>query len=159
MNTGPSGPTHVGPAGKPALPGRVLGVDLGSRRIGLALSDPGGRIASPYGVLQRAKQQVDDHRAIVDVARENEAVLIVVGLPISLSGDLGPAARATLEEVDAMQKVAGADLAIETYDERLTTITAERSLNEARMSREERRKVVDKVAAAVMLQSWLESKR
>jgi len=136
-----------------------LGVDLGSRRIGLALSDPGGRIASPYGVLQRAKQQVDDHRAIVDVARENEAVLIVVGLPISLSGDLGPAARATLEEVDAMQKVAGADLAIETYDERLTTITAERSLNEARMSREERRKVVDKVAAAVMLQSWLESKR
>jgi putative Holliday junction resolvase len=139
--------------------GRVLGVDLGSRRIGLALSDPGGRIASPHAVLQRAKQQVDDHRAIVDVARENDAVLIVVGLPISLSGDLGPAARATLEEVDAMQKVAGADLAIETYDERLTTITAERSLTEARMSREERRKVVDKVAAAVMLQSWLESNR
>jgi putative Holliday junction resolvase len=136
-----------------------LGVDLGSRRIGLALSDPGGQIASPFVVLQRAKQQVDDHRAIVGVARENDAVLIVVGLPISLSGDLGPAARATLEEVDAMQKVAGADLAIETYDERLTTITAERSLNEARMSREERRKVVDKVAAAVMLQSWLESNR
>jgi putative Holliday junction resolvase len=134
-----------------------LGVDLGSRRIGLALSDPGGRIASPLAVLQRAKEQVDDHRAIVDVARENDAVLIVVGLPISLSGDLGPAARATLAEVDAMQNVAGADLAIETYDERLTTITAERSLNEARMSRDERRKVVDKVAAAVMLQSWLES--
>ncbi|MDQ1534526.1 MAG: putative pre6S rRNA nuclease [Actinomycetota bacterium] len=134
-----------------------MGVDLGSRRIGLALSDPGGRIASPLAVLQRAKEQVDDHRAIVDVARENDAVLIVVGLPISLSGDLGPAARATLAEVDAMQNVAGADLAIETYDERLTTITAERSLNEARMSRDERRKVVDKVAAAVMLQSWLES--
>jgi putative Holliday junction resolvase len=136
-----------------------LGVDLGSRRIGLALSDPGGRIASPHRVLQRAKQQVDDHRSIVGVARENDAVVIVVGLPISLSGDLGPAARATLEEVEAMREIAGTDLPVETYDERLTTITAERSLNEARMSRAERRKVVDKVAAAVMLQSWLESNR
>jgi putative Holliday junction resolvase len=143
----------------PRAPGRVLGVDLGSRRIGLALSDPGGRIASPHRVLQRAKQQVDDHRSIVGVARENDAVVIVVGLPISLSGDLGPAARATLEEVEAMREIAGADLPVETYDERLTTITAERSLNEARMSRARRRQVVDKVAAAVMLQSWLESNR
>ena len=93
------------------------------------------------------------------MARENDAVVIVVGLPISLSGDLGPAARATLEEVEAMREIAGADLPVETYDERLTTITAERSLNEARMTRDERRKVVDKVAAAVMLQSWLESNR
>ena len=93
------------------------------------------------------------------MARENEAVVIVVGLPISLSGDLGPAARATLEEIEAMREIAGADLPVETYDERLTTITAERSLNESRMSRAERRKVVDKVAAAVMLQSWLESNR
>ena len=143
----------------PRAPGRVLGVDLGSRRIGLALSDPGGHIASPHRVLRRAKQQVDDHRAILGVARENDAVLIVVGLPLSLSGELGPAARATLEEVDAMRERAGADLHIETYDERLTTVTAERSLNEARLTREERRKVVDKVAAAVMLQSWLESNR
>lgn len=139
-------------------PGRVLGVDLGSRRIGLALSDPGRHIASPHSVLQRAKQQVDDHRAIVVVARENDAVLIVVGLPISLSGDLGPAARATLEEAAALQTTAGADLPVDTYDERLTTVSAERSLNEARMTRDERRRVVDKVAAAVMLQSWLESR-
>ena len=139
--------------------GRVLGVDLGSRRIGLALSDPGGQIASPHSVLQRAKEQVDDHRAIVGVARENDVVLIVVGLPISLSGDLGPAARATLDEVAALQSTAGAALPVETYDERLTTITAERSLNEARMTRDARRRVVDKVAAAVMLQSWLETQR
>ena len=139
-------------------PGRVLGVDLGSRRIGLALSDPGGHIASPHSVLERAKQQVDDHRSIVAVARENDAVLIVVGLPISLRGDLGPAARATLEEVAALQATAGADLPVATYDERLTTVTAERSLNEAGMTRGERRRVVDKVAAAVMLQSWLESR-
>jgi putative Holliday junction resolvase len=140
-------------------PGRVLGVDLGSRRIGIALSDPGGHIASPHSVLQRAKQQVDDHRAIAGLARENDVVSIVVGLPVSLSGDLGPAARATLAEVDTMRAVVGTDIAVETYDERLTTITAERSLNEARMTRDERRKVVDKVAAAVMLQSYLESNR
>jgi putative Holliday junction resolvase len=139
--------------------GRVLGVDLGQRRIGLALSDPGRTIASPHSVLQRAKQRIDDHRAIVAAAREGEAVAIVVGLPISLSGDLGPAARATLAEVEELQAAAGAGLPVETYDERFTTITAERSLNEARMRRDARRRVVDKVAAAVMLQSWLERTR
>ena len=151
MSSGPVGP------GAAVSPGRVLGVDLGSRRIGLALSDPGRHIASPLHVLQRAKLQVDDHRSIVAVARENEAVVIVVGLPISLSGDLGPAARSTLEEIDALRRTAGPDLAVEPYDERLTTVSAERSLNEARMGREARRRVVDKVAAAVMLQAWLEA--
>jgi putative Holliday junction resolvase len=135
----------------------VLGVDLGSRRIGLALSDPGRHIASPFDVLQRAKLQVDDHRSIVAVARENEAVVIVVGLPISLSGDLGPAARATLAEIEALRQTAGPGLTVEPHDERLTTVSAERSLNEARMGRDARRKVVDKVAAAVMLQAWLEA--
>lgn len=138
-------------------PGRVLGVDLGSRRIGLALSDPGRRIASPLGVLTRAKVQVDDHHAIVAAARENEAVAIVVGLPISLSGALGPAARAALAEIDELRVVAGSDLPVEPYDERLTTVTAERTLREARLGRDARRAVVDKVAAAVMLQAWLES--
>jgi putative holliday junction resolvase len=139
--------------------GRVLGVDLGSRRIGLALSDPGRTIASPHTVLPRAKRRADDHRAIVAAARDGGAVAIVVGLPLSLSGDLGPAARAALAEVEELQEAAGADLPVETYDERLTTVTAERSLIEARMRREARRRVVDKVAAAVMLQSWLESHR
>jgi putative Holliday junction resolvase len=138
-------------------PGRVLGVDLGSKRIGLALSDPGRAIASPFGVLARAKSQVEDHRSILATARENEAVAIVVGLPISLSGDLGPAARAALAEIDALQALAGPDLPIIAADERLTTVTAERSLREARLGRDARKAVVDKVAAAVMLQAWLES--
>jgi putative Holliday junction resolvase len=146
------------PRAEPAtVPGRVLGVDLGSRRIGLALSDPGRHIASPHSVLQRAKAHAEDHRAIVAAARESEAVAIVVGLPISLSGDLGPAARSTLAEVDELRAAAGVALPVETYDERFTTITAERSLQEARMGRDARRRVVDKVAAAVMLQGWLES--
>jgi putative Holliday junction resolvase len=148
-------PSSPGPPLSPL--GRVLGVDLGSRRIGLALSDPGRHIASPLRVLQRAKLQVDDHRSILAVARENEVVAIVVGLPISLSGDLGPAARAALVEIDALRDAAGPELTVEPYDERLTTISAERSLQEARMGRAERREVVDKVAAAVMLQAWLES--
>jgi putative Holliday junction resolvase len=135
----------------------VLGVDLGSKRIGLALSDPGRHIASPLGVLARAKSQVDDHRSILATARENEAVAIVVGLPISLSGALGPAARAALAEIETLRVLAGPDLPIFAADERLTTVTAERSLREARLGRDARKAVVDKVAAAVMLQAWLES--
>jgi putative Holliday junction resolvase len=84
-------------------------------------------------------------------------VAIVVGLPISLSGGLGPAARAALAEIEALQALAGPDLPVTAADERLTTVTAERSLREARLGRGARRAVVDKVAAAVMLQAWLEA--
>jgi putative pre-16S rRNA nuclease len=139
-----------------AAVGRVLGVDLGSRRIGLALSDPTRTVASPLDVILRAKLHADDHRAILAAAREHEARTIVVGLPLSLSGDIGPAARATLDEVEELRALAGDDVTVEVFDERLTTVTAERSLREARMRRDARRRVVDKVAAAVMLQTFLE---
>ena len=82
----------------------------------------------------------------------------MVGLPLSLSGGSGPAARAALEEVEALRAVAG-DIEVTVHDERLTTVTAERALTEAGLRREARRRVVDKVAAAVMLQSWLEQAR
>lgn len=139
-----------------AAGGRVLGVDLGGRRIGLALSDPTRTVASPLEVIERQRAHADDHRAIVAIAREHDAHTIVVGLPLSLSGDTGPAARAVLDEVDAMREVAGTDFTVEVFDERLTTVTAERSLREARMRRDARRRVVDKVAAAVMLQTYIE---
>jgi putative holliday junction resolvase len=135
--------------------GRALGVDLGERRIGLALSDPSRTVASPFEVLRRSGDAAVDRRAIVAVALEEGANVIVVGLPLSLSGRAGPAARAALAEVEAIRAVAG-DIELVVHDERLTTITAERALNEARMGREARRQVVDKIAAAVMLQSWLE---
>jgi putative holliday junction resolvase len=106
-------------------------------------------------VLRRSGDAAVDRRAIVAVALEEGANVIVVGLPLSLSGRAGPAARAALAEVEAIRAVAG-DIELVVHDERLTTITAERALNEARMGREARRQVVDKVAAAVMLQSWLE---
>ena len=136
--------------------GRVLGVDLGSRRIGLALSDPTGTVASPYEVLTRTGDRAADHRAIVAAAREEEAVRIVVGLPLSLSGGDGPAARGVRAEAEELREVAGPDLPVELHDERLTTVTAQRALKDGKMRRGDRRRVVDKVAAAVMLQSYLE---
>jgi putative holliday junction resolvase len=139
---------------------RALGVDLGSKRIGLALSDPGRRIASPHDVLQRAGDEAKDHERILAAAQEAEARTIVVGLPLSLSGKTGPAAKAALAEIARLRAVAepkGVDVV--AFDERLTTITAERSLQEARMTRDARKRVVDKVAAAVMLQSWLDGER
>jgi putative holliday junction resolvase len=136
--------------------GRALGVDLGSKRIGLALSDPSRTIATPHAVLTRARDRATDHREIITVARDAEADTIVVGLPLSLSGKEGAAARAAREEVAALQAAAGPDITVVVHDERLTTVTAEAALLEADVGRDERRRVVDKVAAAVMLQSWLE---
>ena len=86
---------------EPAAVSAVLGVDLGERRIGLAVTDPSGVLASPHDTLERAVGRVDDdHRAIVAAAADVGATRIVVGLPRSLSGKLGPAARSVLDEVD-----------------------------------------------------------
>jgi len=136
---------------------RALGVDLGSKRIGLAISDPTGTVASPFDVLNRSGDPGRDYGAIVAAARDAEARTIVVGLPLSLSGAEGPAAKAARAEVQDLRTLAdAAGIDVVLHDERLTTVTAERALQEARMRREARRRVVDKVAAAVMLQSWLE---
>jgi putative Holliday junction resolvase len=148
-------PGHEPPAESPS--GRVLGVDLGSVRIGLALSDPTRTVASPHSVLPRARTRTDDHRTIVDLARANAVTKIVVGLPLSLSGGRGPAARATEREIDELRVAAAPGIDVVAHDERLTTIEAERSLDEAGLRRADRTAVVDKVAAAVMLQAWLES--
>ena len=136
---------------------RALGLDLGSKRIGVAVSDRSGTIASPLTVLHRSRSRRIDHEAIARLVREEEAERVVVGLPLSLSGAVGPAAKAALAETEQLATVVG--VPVESYDERLTTVTAERSMMEARMRAEARRRVVDKVAAAVMLQSWLDARR
>jgi len=140
--------------------GRVLGVDLGARRIGLALSDPLGLTAGPLMVWQRTGDVAADHSAILRAAAENEAALVVVGVPLSLStGRPGPAARAMLDEVALLaQKAAAADppVRVATHDERLTTVTAQRSLATGGVRAKKRRGLVDMVAAAVMLQAWLD---
>lgn len=137
--------------------GRVLGVDLGSRRIGLALSDPDGRVATPHAMIERSGDPAVDRRKILAQAREADASRVVVGLPLSLSGDTGPAARAVLEEVEALRALAGEEVTVETHDERLTTVIAEQGMREARVPRRARRRTVDSAAAAVMLQSYLET--
>jgi putative pre-16S rRNA nuclease len=138
---------------------RILGVDLGSRRIGLALSDTTGTLASPYAVLTRSGNRAQEHDAILAAARENEVDRIVVGLPRGLSGKAGPAELAAVDEIEELRVAAGGDIRIEGYDERFTTVIAERSLVQAGMRRDARKKVVDKVAAAVMLQSYLEAQQ
>jgi len=135
---------------------RVIGLDLGSRRIGVAVSDDGGTVATPHAVLDRTDADAD-RRAIAALIAEVGAGRVVVGLPLSLDGTMGPAAQAATEEAAAL--AAMLDVPVETYDERLTTVTADRSLMALKMKADARRRVVDKVAAAVMLQSWLDSQR
>jgi putative Holliday junction resolvase len=134
---------------------RALGVDLGSKRIGIAVTDRSGTIASPLLVLQRSGDRRVDHRRIAALVAEEEAEVVVVGLPINMNGTMGPAAQAAVAEAEALATVVG--VPVETYDERRTTSTAEAALMEFRMKAQARRRVVDKVAAAVMLQSWLEA--
>jgi putative Holliday junction resolvase len=136
---------------------RAIGVDLGSKRIGVALSDSGGLVATPYEVIQRSGDAARDRRALLDLAGEAGAEIIVVGLPLSLDGSVGPAARAALAEVDALR--AATPVPVETYDERLTTVAADRSLQALDLRGPARRRVIDKVAAAVMLQAWLDRRR
>ncbi len=136
---------------------RVLAVDLGSRRIGLAVSDPTGTLASPYEVLQRSGDRDLDRRKILETAEELGAERILVGLPLSLDGSVGPAAREAQEEIAELAALTS--LPVEAYDERLTTVLAERLLSARGVRSKARRAVVDKAAAAVMLQAWLDARR
>jgi len=138
---------------------RILGVDLGTVRIGLALSDPTETLASPLAVLRRSGDEGADRRAVVGAAHEHEATRIVVGLPRSLDGTEGPAARAARAEIAELAAVAGDDLPVEAYDERLTTVIADRALAASGRTGRRRRQVVDQVAAAVMLQGYLDRHR
>ena len=135
---------------------RALGVDPGSKRIGLAVSDLSGTIASPLMVLQRSKSRQHDLSEIARIAVEQAAEVIVIGLPLSMDGSQGKAAKAAIAEGRRLATLV--DVPIEMHDERLTTVTAERSMLDAGLNAVERRKVVDKVAAAIMLQSWLDTR-
>ena len=133
---------------------RALGVDLGGRRIGIAVSDSDGRVASPIEVLERSGTRREDHRRLARLAAEWEAEVIVVGVPLSLDGATGPAATAVLEEIDELRQATG--LTVATVDERFTTVEAERQMRSAGMNSRKGRRVVDMVAASVLLQAWLD---
>lgn len=134
---------------------RALGVDLGSRRIGVAVSDDDGRVATAVATVQRGPGRPADHMALARLVADYGAGVVVVGLPLSLSGAKGPAATAVLEEVEELRSVLA--VPVQTHDERFTTVSATSALRAGGHRSRRRREVVDQVAAAVMLQSWLDA--
>jgi putative Holliday junction resolvase len=153
---------------------RVIGIDLGERRIGVAVSDSRGVLASPHSVIVRSGEQKADHRAIAALVSEFDAALVVVGLPLSLSGEVGPAAQAALAEASALENELEVPLVL--HDERLTTVEAAQLRRDSAdpasrgkgprparrprtRSSPESRMGIDALAATVLLQSWLDQRR
>jgi putative holliday junction resolvase len=137
--------------------GRVLGVDFGSKRIGIAVSDAGESLASPLTVLERSGNLVTDHRRIQALVDEEEAYRVIVGLPVNLNGQREQAALAVLEEIPELELRLA--VPVETWDERMTTAAAHKNLQAQNVSSKKRRNQIDKHAAAVMLQGWLDAQR
>ena len=136
---------------------RALGLDLGTRRIGVAISDDAGTIASPIETLTRGRDHAADHAAVAALVEEWGAGIVVVGLPLSLDGTNGPAATSALAEADELR--AALEVPVETCDERFTTVTADHQLREQGVRGKRRTAVIDQAAAAILLQSWLDQRR
>ena len=140
-------------------PARLLGLDVGSVRVGVALSDAGGVFAQPLAVLRRwpARGQPTVAGALAGWAADHQVTAMVVGRPLRMSGEAGPAVVAVEAYVASL--AAALPLAVIWWDERLTSREAERALIAAGMRREQRRQQIDQVAAALILQSYLDARR
>jgi putative pre-16S rRNA nuclease len=136
---------------------RVLALDVGTRRLGVAVSDPTGTVATPLATVPR-RSPAADAGTLGKLAAEQRARTVVAGLPVSLSGREGPAARDVRAYVDQLRELLP-DLEFELVDERLSTVSAERALVEGGVGRRARRQVVDQVAASVFLQAWLDARK
>ena len=132
---------------------RILGLDVGDKTIGVAVSDEMGWTAQPLTVIRRSSK-AKDCRAVAELVAEYEAQSVVLGLPRNMDGSLGPQAAKTEAFGRALEQVTEAELLF--WDERLSTKAAERSLIEADVSRAKRKKVVDKIAASIILQGYLD---
>ncbi|MGI6469108.1 MAG: Holliday junction resolvase RuvX [Syntrophomonadaceae bacterium] len=135
---------------------RVMGLDVGDKRIGVAISDPLGWTAQPHAVIVRTNP-AQDFAHLARICHENQVTRIVVGWPLNMNGSIGP--RAQLVQGFAEQLSAVTGLAVEFWDERLSTKSAERTLLAADVSRRKRKRVIDKLAAAHILQAYLDSHR
>lgn len=136
--------------------GRLMGLDLGQVRIGVALSDPLGCTAQPLRVLERVGPRKDLH-AIAELAREHEVRTIVVGLPLELSGDESEGSASARESAEKLkQRLPKVELVL--WDERLTTVEAERSMVAGNVRRSRRKQIVDALAAVLILQNYLDSR-
>ena len=137
--------------------GRRLGIDVGSVRIGVAASDPDGILATPVETVRRDRS--GKHlRRLAELAAELEAVEVVVGLPRTLADRAGPSAQDAVALADELAARI-APVPVRLADERLTTVSAERSLREAGVRAKAQRTVIDQAAAVAILQGWLDQRR
>ena len=134
--------------------GRVLGIDFGEKRIGLALSDPSQTLARPLLVLENSKDLGDRIKALIE---KEEVDHVVVGIPLNMDGNVGPKARQALQFKEWLEKLCGRK--VQGWDERLTTVQAEQALRQGGLSAGRRAQKVDKVAAQILLQSYLDSRQ
>jgi len=135
---------------------RAMGIDVGSRRIGVAISDELGFLAVPWRTVAVAHGQ--EFHDLVAMAREREIEIVVIGLPTSLNGTEGPQAKTVRAFAHRLNSHL-AEIPFVFADERFTTAEAERMMIAQRMSREQRRAKIDAAAAAIMLQGWLDMQR
>ncbi len=134
---------------------RIMALDIGEKRIGVAVSDPGERVASPIAVLPAAEvlQKAPSFRRLLE---DWEPELLVCGLPMTLAGEEGPQAQRIREQAQRIAQAA--ELPVEFSDERLSSQEAKRSLREKGLSEREMRGKVDMIAACVFLQAWLDAR-
>lgn len=137
--------------------GRVMALDVGDVRIGIAVSDLMGIIANPLETYVRQGNIECDINYIVDLAKAKEVTLFISGLPLGLDGGENEQTVKTRQFVDALKSKT--DIPVKFLDERFTTLSAERVLIQGNVRREKRKKVIDKVAATIILQNYLDSKR
>ncbi|MFT7597272.1 MAG: putative Holliday junction resolvase [Acidimicrobiales bacterium] len=138
---------------------RSLGIDFGEKRVGIAVCDDRGVLATPLDTIKRVGDRQIEHGQILELLHETGATRIVAGVPYSLDGSLGPAAAAILSEIRGLQKRlrrAGLGVEIMTQDERFTTVSADRALRDGGVRGRQRRQMIDSTAAAVLLQAWLD---
>lgn len=133
---------------------RAMGLDVGTKTVGVAVADELGLTAQPITVIRRSNLKADLSE-LIRLAQDREVDRFVIGLPLNMDGSEGPRAQATRKFGDALAKAS--NLTIIYQDERLTTVAAERSLLEADVSRSKRREVIDQVAASLILQGWLDA--
>ncbi|MGB4441419.1 MAG: Holliday junction resolvase RuvX [Coriobacteriia bacterium] len=135
---------------------RALGLDIGSVRVGVAVSDPDGAVASAVAVLD-ARELARDSRSLARIVEDYEAEQLVVGLPLTLSGDEGPQAAEVRGVAGRLADALGLPVAYQ--DERNSSAEARRAMRAAGLSEREQRGSLDKVAAAILLQTWLDARR
>jgi putative Holliday junction resolvase len=137
-------------------PGRVMALDVGERRIGVALSDPTRTLASPLTTI-RAVPRSTALKRILTLIRDYQVTTLVVGLPLTMNGDIGPQATLVQQFVDELRPLIAIPIAF--VDERLTTVAAERMMIDLKIKPEQRRARIDEMAASIILQDFLDSQR